>query len=161
LISEQNNFEINKNEIMSVIKIRELTNFSIREFHAVKNILPQLDNKNSTLTKEHYKGILKSENSHLFLAELNDFEIIGMFTLGTYKTPLSTKVWIEDVVIDKEYTGKGYGKRMILFAIEFTKLLGAEALELTSRPTRIAANKLYQKLGFKKQNTNKYKYVIK
>jgi hypothetical protein len=68
------------------MKIREVTSFSIKEFHAVKIFLTQLVNNNSSLTKEYYQKILRSENSHLFLAELNNAEIIGMFTLGTYKT---------------------------------------------------------------------------
>ena len=84
-----------------------------------------------------------------------------MLTIGTYDFLSGTKVWIEDVVVDESQRGKGIGKELTLFAIGFAKSLGAESVELTSRPSRIAANSLYKKLGFVLRETNVYRYTLK
>jgi ribosomal protein S18 acetylase RimI-like enzyme len=84
-----------------------------------------------------------------------------MLTIGTCLTPSGAKVWIEDVVVDEAQRGKGIGKEMMLFAINYSKALGAESVSLTSRPSRIAANELYQKIGFKQYETNVYKYLLR
>jgi len=84
-----------------------------------------------------------------------------MLTLGTYYIPTGTKVWIEDVVVDESQRGKGIGQELTIFAVIFAGSLNAESVELTSRPSRIAANKLYQKLGFIKRETNVYRFDLK
>jgi ribosomal protein S18 acetylase RimI-like enzyme len=69
-------------------------------------------------------------------------------------------MWVEDVVVDAGSRGKGYGKELMLFAIEYAKAAGAQVISLTSRPARIAANELYSALGFKKYETNLYKHNL-
>jgi ribosomal protein S18 acetylase RimI-like enzyme len=84
-----------------------------------------------------------------------------MLTIATYDIPTGIKAWIEDVVIDESQRGKGYGRELMLYAIKFAESIGAEAIELTSRPSRISANHLYQKLGFVIRETNLYKFYLK
>jgi ribosomal protein S18 acetylase RimI-like enzyme len=84
-----------------------------------------------------------------------------MFTLATCRIPSGLKIWIEDVVVDEAHRGEGLGRKMMLHAIEYCKTLGAKTIELTSRPARIEANRLYQKLGFIQYETNVYKYQLK
>jgi len=81
-----------------------------------------------------------------------------MLTIGTYDIPSGTKVWIEDVVVDESHRGEGIGRQLTLFAIDFAKSKGYKTLELTSRPSRIAANQLYRTLGFTLRETNVYRY---
>ena len=83
-----------------------------------------------------------------------------MLTIASYKTPSGIKVWIEDVVVDESQRGKGIGKELMLSAIDYSKSLGSKDIRLTSRPSRIAANELYLKLGFKKYETNFYRYLL-
>ena len=83
-----------------------------------------------------------------------------MLTIAVYKTPSGIKVWIEDVAVDEAHRGKGIGKELMLAAIDYSKSLGSKDIRLTSRPSRIAANELYLKLGFKKYETNFYRYQI-
>jgi ribosomal protein S18 acetylase RimI-like enzyme len=109
----------------------------------------------------HFKEILKSKKTHLFIAELNKKQIAGMLTIGTYDIPTGTKVWIEDVVVDESQRGKGIGRALTLFAIDFAKSKGYKAIELTSRPSRIAANQLYRNMGFVLRETNVYRYNFK
>jgi len=84
-----------------------------------------------------------------------------MLTIGTYFTPTGTKVWIEDVVVDESQRGKGFGKALILFAINYSGSLDAKTIALTSRPSRTAANNLYKEMGFVKYETNVYKYLLR
>ena len=70
------------------------------------------------------------------------------------------KAWIEDVVVEKKYRGMGIGKKLVLRALEKAGQLGARVISLTSRPSRVEANKLYKKLGFELVGTNCYRYKI-
>ena len=101
--------------------IKEINRFSIRVFNAVLKLLPQLGPDLKSLTIKHFKSLLKSEKSHLFIAELDDRQIVGMLTIGTYIIPSGTKVWIEDVVVDESQRGKGIGKELMLFVREKLK----------------------------------------
>ena len=142
---------------MDIIKINR---FSERVFEAVSRLLPQLSPDANVLTRQYFKSILASESIHFFICELDKKQIAGMLTIASYKTPSGIKVWIEDVVVDESQRGKGIGKEMMLFAIDYSKSLGAKDIRLTSRPSRIAANELYLKLGFKKYETNFYRYLL-
>jgi ribosomal protein S18 acetylase RimI-like enzyme len=144
---------------MNKMEIREINRFSNRVFNATLRLLPQLAPDSAFLTREHFKGILKSKNTHFFIAEL-DNKIAGILTIATYDIPTGRKVWIEDVVVDESLRGKGIGKSLMLFAIDYAKSLGAKSIELTSRPSRVAANHLYQKMGFGIRETNVYKYLL-
>jgi ribosomal protein S18 acetylase RimI-like enzyme len=143
------------------MKIREITGFDSKVFEAVLKLLPQLGPNSNLPSEKQFRKILKSDNSHFIIAELDNDEIAGMLTLGTYDIPTGTKVWIEDVVVDESLRGKGIGQELTMFAIRFAGSLEAKSIELTSRPSRIAANKLYQKLGFIQRETNVYRYDLK
>jgi ribosomal protein S18 acetylase RimI-like enzyme len=123
--------------------------------------LPQLASEADLPTKEYFESILKSDNIHFFIAELDNKQIVGMITVGTYRIPSGTKVWIEDVVVDESQRGKGIGKELILHAINYSGSLGVKSVGLTSRPSRTSANRLYQKLGFVRYETNVYKYLLR
>jgi ribosomal protein S18 acetylase RimI-like enzyme len=140
------------------MKIKEVTRFSNKVFNGVLKLLPQLDPHTTSFTEIHFTEILKSKRTHLFIAELDNNQIAGMLTIGTYDIPTGTKVWIEDVVVDESKRGKGIGRELTLFAIDFAKSKGYKAIELTSRPSRMAANQLYRNLGFVLRETNVYRY---
>jgi ribosomal protein S18 acetylase RimI-like enzyme len=137
--------------------ISHITTYSDKLYESVLRLLPQLSPGSQLPSKKYFKEILKSSNVHFFIAEV-DNEIIGMLTIGTYPAPTGMKVWIEDVVVDGTRRGEGIGKDLTLFAIDYAKKMGFSEIRLTSRPTRIAANQLYVKLGFVQYETNVYKY---
>jgi GNAT superfamily N-acetyltransferase len=142
------------------MEIKEINRFSIRVFDAVLRLLPQLAPDSELLIKERFKKILKSEVTHFFIAE-HENKIIGMMTMVVYIIPTATRVWIEDVVVDESQRGLGFGKDLINFAINFARSTGAKTVDLTSRPFRIAANQLYQKIGFVLRETNVYRYIMR
>jgi ribosomal protein S18 acetylase RimI-like enzyme len=142
------------------MKIKEIKRFSNRVYDAVIRLLPQLDPDLKPPSREHFKEVLKSGNTHFIIGEDDDRKIIGFLAIVTYIVPTGTRVWIEDVVVDEASRGKGYGMDLMLYAIDYAKSLGAKHVDLTSRSWRIAANRLYQKLGFVLRETNVYRLYI-
>jgi ribosomal protein S18 acetylase RimI-like enzyme len=142
------------------MKITRVTKFTDRVFEAVLSLLTQLDPDTDPVSKQYFRDLISSDNTHLFLAELDNKAIAGMLTIGTYLTATGMKVWIEDVVVDESYRGKGIGKDLIQFAISYARTLKAKDIRLTSRPSRTAANQLYIKMGFQLYETNVYKYKV-
>ncbi len=137
-------------------KLIELTELKPGYLENINNLLSQLSDSVHTITEEGLNTLLSSSQSHLYVLE-SDGQFIGMTTLCLYQCPTGWKAWIEDVVVDRNYRGKGYGTLMIEKVIEQCRKRGEVTLMLTSRPSRVVANQLYQSLGFEKRETNVYK----
>jgi len=86
--------------------------------------------------------------------------IIGTLTLTLYRIPTGLQARIDDVVVDDAGRGKGVGEALSRRAIELAREAGAKSISLTSRPSREAANRLYQRLGFQPVETNVYRLVL-
>ena len=137
-------------------EIIEIQSYSPEYHEAMQRFLDQLTTNPMTLTEEMFCQLLASPNSHLFFL-MKDEQIAGMLTVGIYHSPTGGKAWIEDVVVDETFRGQGLSKLLVAHAIEFTKSQGIPSLMLTSNPKRIAANKLYQAMGFGRKETNVYR----
>jgi ribosomal protein S18 acetylase RimI-like enzyme len=87
-------------------------------------------------------------------------EIIGTLSLALFRIPTGLRAWIEDVIVDSAARGKGVGEALNRAAIDHAAKAGARTIDLTSRPSREAANRLYQRIGFKLRETNVYRYDI-
>ena len=137
----------------SIIEIKTYS----QEYHdAMQSFLNQLTTSPMVLTESMFHQLLASENSHLFFI-MKDEQIAGMLTVGIYYSPTGGKAWIEDVVVDETFRGQGISKQLVAHAIEFVKSQQIPLLMLTSNPKRIAANKLYQAMGFERKETNVYR----
>ena len=141
-------------------KIVEIKNYSLEYQEAMQRFLDQLTSSPMTLTEEMFHQLLVSSNSHLFFL-LKDEQIAGMLTVGIYHSPTGGKAWIEDVVVDESFRGQGFSKLLVAHAIEFTKSKQIPSLMLTSNSKRVAANKLYQTMGFERKETNVYRMKFK
>ena len=137
-------------------EIIEIQSYSPEYHEAMQRFLDQLTTNPMTLTEEIFRQLLASPNSHLFFL-MKDEQTAGMLTVGIYHSPTGGKAWIEDVVVDEAFRGQGLSKLLVAHAIEFTKSQGIPSLMLTSNPKRIAANKLYQAMGFERKETNVYR----
>ena len=126
---------------------------------AIQRLLGQLSPAHFEFTLADLSRLISSPESQLFLM-LHQGEIIGMLTVGTYSSPTGRKAWIEDVVMDQMFRGRGYGKRLIDHAIAYVGTLSPCTLMLTSNPSRIAANELYRNSGFEQKITNVYKMTL-
>lgn len=141
-------------------KIVEIKNYSLEYQEAMQRFLDQLTSSPMTLTEDMFNQLLASPNSHLFFL-LKDEQIAGMLTVGIYHSPTGGKAWIEDVVVDESFRGQGLSKLLVAHAIEFTKSKQIPLLMLTSNSKRVAANKLYQTMGFERKETNVYRMKFK
>ena len=139
------------------MKIIEIRDYSEEVLNAVNNLLPQLSSSASPLTKEDLVAIINSESSHLLMAIDNGI-YYGSLTLAVFSIPTGVRALIEDVVVSENARGKGVGRVLSLHAIELANQIGAKTVDLTSRPSRKAANSLYQSIGFKQRETNVYRY---
>ncbi|MFD2158426.1 GNAT family N-acetyltransferase [Rubritalea tangerina] len=105
--------------------------------------------------------VIHSEASTLFLMhDASNNAIIGTATLATYPIPTDNRTWIEDVIIDHTYRGKGLGQHLINHLHNFARQSGIHTINLTSTPSRLPANKLYQSLGYAQRNTNAYRISL-
>ena len=101
--------------------------------------------------------IIANPGSTLFMARL-DGEIVGTLTLVMFRIPTGIRAWIEDVIVDEAAGRRGIGTTLTQAAIDHARAHGARTVELTSRPSREGANKMYQGMGFMQRETNVYRY---
>jgi Predicted acetyltransferase len=141
------------------MKINQLTVESQEILNKINSLLNVLTADARVLTFDDLVEILNSDNTAVFIAE-EDGKIVGMMTFVTYRIPSGLKAWIEDVAVDTSKQGKGIGKALIERAIEYAKQLNISKVDLTTAPFRVAANALYQKLGFVKRETNVYRLML-
>jgi len=127
---------------------------------ACKRLIPQLSSSNPPPTREELAEIISSPATVLLVARV-DGTIAGILTLATFRIPTGVRAWIEDVVVDDSARGHGVGQALNHTAIEEARKRGAITVDLTSRPSREAANRLYQRIGFEARSTNVYRYTIR
>lgn len=128
-------------------------------YDAVCRLLGQLTTRKVELSSDTYRRLIASPSSRLFLL-LNEDVVVGMLTLGLYLSPTGSKAWIEDVVVDEACRGSGFGRKLVAHAIDCCKTEKVDTVYLTSNPQRIAANALYQSIGFTRKETNMYRLEL-
>jgi ribosomal protein S18 acetylase RimI-like enzyme len=126
---------------------------------AFARLVPQLSSSSPAPTAAELVEIIADGRSTLFIARV-DGRIVGALTLATYRIPTGLKAWIEDVVVDVAVRGHGVGAALNEAAIADARRRGAKGVDLTSRPSREAANRLYQRLGFVARETNVYRLPL-
>ena len=136
--------------------ITQATHYSEPLRQRLEELLNQLTPQPSLLSEQTLRAVLDDSASRLYLLE-EEGHVVGMLTLGIYHSPTGSKGWIEDVVVDDACRGRGYGRMLVAHAIEEARKAGVAQLMLTSNPLRVAANKLYQAMGFERKETNCYK----
>ncbi len=126
---------------------------------AFAHLLPQLSKSSPPPTLAELQEMVAAPASDVLIARL-DGRIVGTLTLVTFRIPTGVRAWIEDVVVDDSARGHGVGDRLNRFALDIARDKGAKTVDLTSRPSREAANRLYQRIGFKARATNVYRYDL-
>ena len=128
---------------------------------AFAGLIPQLSTSNPPPSAEALAALVAHEACHLLLArDTGSGNIVGSLTLVVFPIPTGVRAWIEDVVVDGSARGSGAGAALSTAALDLAATLGATTVELTSRPSREAANRLYQRLGFVPRDTNVYRYSL-
>jgi ribosomal protein S18 acetylase RimI-like enzyme len=124
---------------------------------AMDRLIPQLSRTAPALSEAELREIASSPATVLFVARI-DGRIVGCLTLVIFRIPTGLRAIIEDVVVDGDVRGSGVGGALSLAAIAEAQRRGARTVDLTSRPSREAANRLYQRLGFALRETNVYRF---
>ena len=124
---------------------------------AFAHLVPQLSSSNPPPSEAELAELVASPATTVFVARGKGDAIAGTLTLCTFRIPTGIRAWIEDVVVDDAARGQGVGKALTLAAVDEARRLGARTVDLTSRPSREAANHLYQSLGFQLRTTNVYR----
>lgn len=127
---------------------------------AFARLIPQLSKSSPPPSKAELQAISDHEACFLLIARGDDGAILGSLTLVVFPIPTAVRAWIEDVVVDDDARGKGVGELLNRRALEISAEHGAKTVDLTSRPSREAANRLYQRIGFEQRDTNVYRYSL-
>lgn len=132
---------------------------------AVARLLPQLSSSSPPPDLETLRRILEDPATTLLLAVADGPEgsgqVVGMLTLAIFMLPTGVRAWIEDVVVDDAARGAGVASALVEAALDLARERGSRTVDLTSRPGREAANRLYLRLGFELRETNVYRYSSK
>jgi ribosomal protein S18 acetylase RimI-like enzyme len=121
-------------------------------------LVPQLSRSAPPPTGAELAAIVASPATTLFVARDDAGRIIGSLTVAVFRVPTGVRAWIEDVVVDDAARGAGAGSALVRAAVDFAARKGARTVDLTSRPDREAANRLYVREGFECRTTNVYRY---
>lgn len=140
------------------MEIQELHNYTQAQFEDLTQLMTELSDR-VNFTQSDLMLVLRDCNCHLYVI-LDGEHIVGCATLCIFHSPTGTKASIEDVVVSSAYRGQHLGKQLMEYVLEQAKAFAPIELHLTSNPMRVAANKLYQSIGFQKKETNCYQMTI-
>lgn len=126
---------------------------------AFARLIPQLSKSSPPPHAGEIGEMIASPATDVLVATDGE-ETLGLLTLVIFRIPTGVRAWIEDVVVDSAARGRGVGELLNQFALDLARSKGAKTVDLTSRPSREAANRLYQRIGFVARETNVYRYDL-
>lgn len=129
-------------------------------YQAFQRLVPQLTNNNPPPSLNDLAALVRDSSSTLITARNDSGEIVGALTLTVYRVPTGIRSIIEDVIVDISARGQGVGESLMRYAIDLAREKGASNISLTSNPLRVAANRLYLRVGFTKRDTNAYQMKL-
>ncbi|MBW3615957.1 MAG: GNAT family N-acetyltransferase [Actinobacteria bacterium] len=143
-----------------VVSVSEAHEVGLDLVSAFGRLVPQLSRSAPPPDADQLAEMLAHPGTTVFVARDDEGIIGGTLTLVVFRIPTGIRAWIEDVVVDEALRGRGAGEALTRAALDKAAELGARTVDLTSRPSREAANRLYQRLGFERRDTNVYRKVI-
>jgi len=142
------------------VRVQEAVVADPELLEAMQSLLPELSSSAAPLNAYMLDDIVDSRSTALFIARDADDKIVGSLTLAIFRVPTGVRAWIEDVVVNDGARGAGVGSALVEAAVARANEAGARTVDLTSRPDREAANRLYQRLGFEQRATNVYRRTL-
>lgn len=139
--------------------MQELLTYTYSDFSDLSVLMQELSG-NIVFTRESLERLLADSNSHLYVAR-EEGRIVACACLCIYHQPFSTDATIESVVVSSKMRGKGLGRKLMQHLIAEASRMNVDCIHLTSNPKRVAANALYQKMGFVRNETNCYVMAVK
>ena len=142
----------------SDVRIEEATTASEELAAGMERLVRQLSSSASPPDRAELEEIVTSKATRLLLARGEDGALLGTLTLVLFRIPTGMRAWIEDVVVDSTARKRGVGEALTQEALRLAGESGARTVDLTSRPTRADANRLYRRLGFRRRETIVYRH---
>jgi len=142
-----------------VLEVEAATELTDELVEAFARLIPQLSARAALPGRAQLAQLLESPATTVLVAREGE-AIIGTLTLALCPIPTGLRAWIEDVVVDEEARGRGAGEALTREAIRIAADAGARTVDLTSRPDRAAANRLYERIGFRRRDTNVYRFEL-
>jgi ribosomal protein S18 acetylase RimI-like enzyme len=139
------------------VHVEEATTVSADLTAAIGRLVGQLSSSATAPTEDELREIVDSPATRLLVAR-DDDAIVGSLTLVLFRIPTGVRAWIEDVVVDETARGRGVGEALSREALRLAADAGARSVDLTSRPSREAANRLYRRLDFEERETTVYRF---
>jgi ribosomal protein S18 acetylase RimI-like enzyme len=139
-----------------VEELREVTDEVVETFN---RLLPQLSRSAPPLDRAALERIAGSDATTLLVA-WSDGRLAGTLSLVMFPIPTGIRAWIEDVVVDQAARGQGIGEALTMAALRRAEAAGARTVDLTSRASREAAGRLYERVGFQSRETRFYRYAF-
>lgn len=124
-------------------------------------LLPQLSTSAAPLEPEWLAQMAAAEGTHVLVARDDGGDIVGALTLIVYRLPSGMRARIEDVIVDSRARGAGTGEALTRAALELARASGAKNVDLTSRPSRAAAIRLYERVGFVERETRVFRFDLR
>lgn len=144
---------------MTTVQVTPVVTATVELLDAFHSLIPQLSTSSSPITMAELQELV-GDSATVVLVARDGGVIVGLLTLAMFRIPTGMRAWIEDVVVDGRARGKGVGEALNRAALATARQRGAKTVDLTSRPSREAANRLYQRIGFVRRDTNVYRYEL-
>jgi ribosomal protein S18 acetylase RimI-like enzyme len=141
------------------MRVEEATTLTADLLATLGRLVSQLSSSAPSLTDDQLRQIIEGPATRLLIARDDQGGIIGSLTLAVFRIPTGVRAWIEDVVVDEAARGQGAGEALSREAVRLAQEAGARTIDLTSRPDRESANRLYERLGFERRATNVYRFT--
>lgn len=141
------------------MEVTELRRVDADAVNAMRKLIRQLSSSAAPMTSEKLEELVQSDSCTVLVAR-HDGGIVGTLTLVVFPIPTGVRAWIEDVVVDASARGQGVGIALTRHALDLARTFAARTVDLTSRPSRDAANAMYEKLGFHRRETIVYRYEL-
>jgi len=143
--------------------IERAVDATLELLEALRHLVPQLTDNNDPPDLKDLETLISSPNAFVVVARQPDVKgpIVGVGSLGIYRVPTGIRAVIEDVVVDEASRGQGVGEALLRELLTLARQSGARGVSLTSNARRLAANRLYGRMGFSRRQTNCYYYEFK
>ncbi|MFI1768918.1 GNAT family N-acetyltransferase [Streptomyces sp. NPDC020800] len=126
---------------------------------AFGRLLPQLSSTAKPLDHEAVQRMVSCDANTVIVARTPE-TIVGTLTLVMLPLPSGLRARIEDVVVDSAVRGQGVAGLLTREALRIAREAGARTVDLTSRPDRAAANRLYERLGFRTRQSTVHRFPL-
>ena len=137
-----------------MLSIQELTEYGPQVAGELDVLMRELSPGAAT-TVERVRRVVEDPNMHQYAA-FEEGRMVGCATLCVCHTPEMVIGFLEAVVVASAFRGRHIGRQIMERIISDAGSFGVQQIHLTSNPKRVAANALYQALGFERKETNVY-----